>query len=199
MSPVRLDAGAAAAEVLRRATASVRTRAAVLVSHLRHLVVMGVTGTGKSTIAGRVATDLDLEFAEGDDFHPDANVAKMSRGEPLTDADRLPWLEALAAWTREQHDRGRSTIVTCSALRRAYRDVVRQGASETFFVHLQADEATIRRRMESRAHFMPVTLLRSQLDSLEPLQPDEPGMVVDATLTPDEIATLVERRIESGQ
>jgi gluconokinase len=168
-------------------------------SHLQHLIVMGVTGTGKSTVADRVAYDLDLESAEGDDFHPAANVAKMSRGIPLTDEDRLPWLEALAAWTRAEHDRGRSTILTCSALRRAYRDVLRQGASETFFVVLEADEATIRHRMESRAHFMPVALLRSQLNSLEPLQPDEVGMVVDATLTLDEIATLVERRTESGQ
>ncbi len=164
-------------------------------NRLRHLIVMGVTGTGKSTVAERVASDLDLQLAEGDDFHPAANVAKMSRGIPLTDEDRLPWLEALAAWTREQHDRDRSTILTCSALRRAYRDVLRQGASETFFVHLQADEATIRRRMASRVHFMPVALLHSQLNSLEPLEPDELGMVVDATLTVDAIATLVEGRI----
>jgi gluconokinase len=164
------------------------------VNHPQHLVVMGVAGAGKSTVARRLATDLDLEFAEGDDFHPEANVATMSRGVPLTDEDRLPWLEALAAWTREQHDRGRSTILTCSALRRAYRDVLRRGASETFFVLLQADEETIRRRMASRVHFMPVALLRSQLNALEPLQPDELGMVVDATLTVDAIATLVERR-----
>jgi gluconokinase len=168
-------------------------------SRQRHLVVMGVSGTGKSTIAQRLATDLGLDFAEGDDFHPDANVAKMSRGEPLTDDDRLPWLQSLAAWTRERHERGRSTVVACSALRRAYREVVRRGAVETFFVHLDADEATIRRRMESREHFMPETLLRSQLDELEPLAADEPGMIVDATLTPAEIATLVERRVESGQ
>jgi len=168
-------------------------------SDLRHLVVMGVAGTGKSTVASRVAADLDLEFAEGDAFHPAANVAKMSRGIPLTDEDRLPWLEAIAAWTREQRDRGRSTIVTCSALRRAYRDVLRQGAADTFFVLLEADEATLRRRMESRVHFMPVALLRSQLNALEPLQPGELGMVVDATLPVDSIATLVERRIQSGQ
>ena len=168
-------------------------------SDLRHLIVMGVAGTGKSTVASRVAADLDLEFAEGDAFHPAANVAKMSRGIPLTDEDRLPWLEAIAAWTREQRDRGRSTIVTCSALRRAYRDVLRQGAADTFFVLLEADEATLRRRMESRVHFMPVALLRSQLNALEPLQPGELGMVVDATLPVDSIATLVERRIQSGQ
>ncbi|HYJ66248.1 MAG TPA: gluconokinase [Nocardioidaceae bacterium] len=164
-----------------------------------HLVVMGVAGIGKSTVAGRLATDLDLEFAEGDDFHPPANVAKMSRGEPLTDEDRSPWLESLAAWTRERHDSGRSTVVTCSALRRAYRDSLRRGAPETFFVHLHGDAETIRRRMESRQHFMPVELLRSQLDTLEPLADDESGMVVDATLGLDAIATLVERRIESGQ
>jgi gluconokinase len=162
-------------------------------SSLRHLVVMGVAGAGKSTVARRLAIALDLEFAEGDDFHPLANVAKMSRGEPLTDAERLPWLESLAAWTREQDERGRSTVVSCSAMRRSYRDVLRRGAPETFFVHLHGDEETIRRRMESRKHFMPPALLRSQLDTLESLQPDELGMTVDATLTPEEIATLVER------
>jgi gluconokinase len=89
----------------------------------QHLIVMGVAGVGKSTIAQRLAADLDLELAEGDDFHPPANVAKMSSGQPLTDEDRWPWLNALADWTARQRAAGRSTVLTCSALRRVYRNI----------------------------------------------------------------------------
>jgi carbohydrate kinase (thermoresistant glucokinase family) len=147
----------------------------------RHLVVMGVTGVGKSAVAGRLAEELDLAFAEGDDFHPLTNVSKMTQGIPLTDDDRWPWLESLASWTRQQAKDGRSTVLTCSALRRAYRDVLRRGAVDTFFVHLVGSEELIQRRMSDREHFMPVELLRSQLDALEPLEPDEQGAEIDVS------------------
>lgn len=165
-----------------------------------HLVVMGVAGIGKSTVAHRLAADVDRELAlaEGDDFHPPANIAKMANGQPLTDADRRPWLEALADWTRAQRSRGQSTISTCSALRRAYRDILRAGIPETYFVHLHGSEDLSRQRMESRDHFMPVTLLRSQLDTLEPLEPDEPGIVIDAGLSLDEISRLVREQLLDG-
>ncbi len=146
-----------------------------------HVVVMGVSGTGKTTVAKALAEQLDAVFAEGDDFHPEANVAKMTAGTPLTDDDRWPWLRDLAAWTREQAEQGRSTVMTCSALRRVYRDVLRTGAADTFFVHLDAPEGLLLERMGARQHYMPATLLRSQLDTLEPLTEDENGATVDST------------------
>jgi len=148
---------------------------------------MGVTGTGKSTVAQWLAAELDLELAEGDDFHPESNVAKMSSGRPLTDADRRPWLEALAEWTARQDEMGRATVVTCSALKRVYRDILRRPDPHTFFVHLHGDEGLLRERMESREHFMPMALLRSQLDTLEPLEPDEAGIALDVAAPVDEI------------
>jgi len=145
----------------------------------RHLVVMGVSGVGKTTVAETLADVLGAEFAEGDLFHPEANITKMSSGAPLADADRWPWLEALAAWTRERRSDGVSTVVACSALRRAYRDVLRRDVPETFFLHLSGEPELVRDRMRARRHFMPPDLLQSQFDTLEPLGPDEKGMVVD--------------------
>lgn len=153
----------------------------------RHVVVMGVTGVGKSTVARAIADQLGLEFAEGDDFHPESNVAKMSSGSPLTDDDRRPWLESLAAWTRDRRSLGRGTVVTCSALKRAYRDILRQAAPDTFFVHLCGAEDLLRERMEGREHFMPVSLLRSQFETLEPLEPDESGVALDVAAPVDEV------------
>ena len=161
-----------------------------------HLVFMGVSGSGKSTAARAVEQRLGWEFAEGDDFHPPANVAKMSAGRPLGDADRLPWLESLADWARERDDIGSSTLTACSALRRSYRDILRRGGDHTFFVHLHGDKGMLLERMGSRDHFMPPTLLESQLDTLEPLAPDESGMVVDPVLRPELIAAQVVARLD---
>ena len=152
-----------------------------------HVVVMGVAGVGKSTIAEGLANELDLEVAEGDSFHPDANIAKMTSGQALTDEDRWPWLQTLADWTREQRAAGRSTVVTCSALRKAYRDVLRDADPDTFFVFLYGDEALLRDRMAARDHFMPVSLLRSQFETLEPLEPDESGIALDVAGPVDEL------------
>jgi carbohydrate kinase (thermoresistant glucokinase family) len=163
-----------------------------------HVVVMGVSGVGKSTIAKRLADVLSLTFAEGDDFHPAANVRKMSEGVPLTDDDRLPWLEALAAWTVEQEQSGRSTVVTCSALRRAYRDVLRGQLPETFFVHLTGVEDDISDRMTAREHFMPASLLRSQLDTLEPLGEGEHGAAFDVRRSIDELVTDIVSVLSQG-
>jgi carbohydrate kinase (thermoresistant glucokinase family) len=160
-----------------------------------HLVFMGVSGSGKSTIAREVQQELGWDYAEGDDFHPAANVAKMREGTPLTDADRWGWLESLAAWTAERDARGEPTIMACSALRRAYRDVLRRGGAGTFFVHSTGDKHLILQRMNAREHFMPPTLLESQLDTLEPLQPDEDGMDVDPALPVDVIAGQVLDRL----
>jgi carbohydrate kinase (thermoresistant glucokinase family) len=157
---------------------------------------MGVAGVGKSTIAQRLADDLGLELAEGDDFHPRANIEKMSSGRPLTDEDRWPWLEALANWTAERRAAGRSTVLTCSALRRAYRDVLRRPDPATFFVHLVGEESLLRERMASRQHFMPASLLRSQFETLEPLEPDESGIAVDTVASVEAIAERVESALQ---
>ncbi len=162
----------------------------------RHLIVMGVAGVGKSTIARRLADDLELEMAEGDDFHPRANIEKMSSGRPLTDEDRWPWLEALADWTAQRRAAGQSTVLTCSALRRAYRDVLRRPDPDSFFVHLYGDEGLLRERMASRQHFMPASLLRSQFETLEPLEPDESGIAVDTGASVEAIAERVEAALQ---
>jgi carbohydrate kinase (thermoresistant glucokinase family) len=157
----------------------------------QHLVVMGVSGVGKSTVAEQLASRLGYELAEGDDYHPPANIEKMSRGTPLDDDDRLPWLRALADWMRDRHQRGRSTVMTCSALRRRYRDVLREGAANTLFVHLVGDRALLLERMGGREHFMPPALLTSQFDTLEPLEDDEPGITVDVADPPEQIVAQV--------
>ena len=160
-----------------------------------HLVFMGVSGSGKSTAARAVQQQLGWEYAEGDDFHPPANVAKMREGTPLADADRWGWLESLAEWTAERDAKGEPTIIACSALRRAYRDVLRRGGEGTFFVHSTGDKHMILERMNAREHFMPPSLLESQLDILEPLEPDEEGMDVDPALAVDLIVAQVLDRI----
>jgi gluconokinase len=157
----------------------------------RHLVVMGVSGVGKTTVAKLLASRLGYEFAEGDDFHPPENVEKMSSGEPLDDGDRMPWLRSLAGWMRQKSDIGTPTVVTCSALRRRYRDVLRDGAPGIYFVHLVGEQSMLLDRMGKRQHFMPPALLQSQFDALEPLEPDEEGVVVEVTGPPERIVDKV--------
>ncbi len=161
----------------------------------RHLVFMGVSGSGKSTVARAVQARLGWEFAEGDDFHPPENVAKMSQGIPLKDADRWGWLESLADWTAERDARDEPTVITCSALRRSYRDVLRRGGEGTFFVHCTGDKHMFLDRMNARDHFMPPSLLESQLDTLEPLRADEHGMDVDPALPVERLAAMVLARL----
>ena len=152
-----------------------------------HLVFMGVSGTGKTAVGRPVSQRLGLEFLEGDELHPPSNIAKMSSGTPLTDEDRRPWLREIADWTRDRVAEGRDTGVTCSALRRAYRDVLREGAPDTTFVHLVGPAELILERMKSREHFMPPSMLDSQLDTLEPLEEDERFVTVDISAPVDEL------------
>lgn len=131
------------------------------------LVVMGVSGTGKSTVATALAEHFGWQLQEGDDLHPKANIAKMAGGQPLDDNDRWPWLQLIADWIGAHIDSGTSGIVTCSALKRTYRDVLRRDG--VVFVYLEGSEELLRGRMESRTgHFMPASLLTSQLQTLEP-------------------------------
>ncbi|QJW35555.1 gluconokinase [Cellulosimicrobium protaetiae] len=166
----------------------------------QHLVVMGVAGSGKTTVATLLAQRLGTEYAEADQFHPEANIAKMSAGTPLTDEDRWPWLEAIRDWLSAEADAGRSGVVTCSALKRSYRDLLRTARGRVCFVHLDGSPDLLAERMEHRSgHFMPPSLLPSQLATLEPLDDDEPGFTVDVTRTPEEIADLVlDRRTGCG-
>ncbi|WP_433715279.1 gluconokinase [Nocardia sp. CA-084685] len=153
-----------------------------------HIVVMGVTGCGKSTIGRQVAELTGGEFLDADDLHSPSNVAKMAAGIPLTDADRAPWLEAVRDWMGTRN----AGVVACSALRRRYRNVLRNVTAPVAFVHLDGAPTTIRSRMAARrGHFMRPVLLDSQLELLEPLEPDEFGVVLDVGTGPDEIAQSV--------
>lgn len=147
----------------------------------RHLVVMGVSGTGKTTVGELLAERLGLSFLEGDSLHPEPNIEKMSAGLPLDDEDRRPWLETLGARLAAHHGDGTVTVLTCSALKRSYRDLLRAGVPDgaVYFVHLAAPREVLQDRMERREHFMPPSLLQSQLDTLEPLADDEAGAVFD--------------------
>lgn len=141
------------------------------------VVVMGVSGSGKSTVGAALADRLRVPFLDADDLHPEANVTKMARGEPLDDDDRWPWLRDVGRWLADHPDGG---VTACSALRRRYRDQLRGHAPSTAFVLLAADRAVLERRQSARhGHFMPVSLLGSQLATLEAFGPDEDGVVVD--------------------
>ena len=157
---------------------------------------MGVSGSGKTTVARALAERLGGELLEGDDLHPPANVALMAAGTPLTDADRAPWLEAIGQWIDRRAARGVCAVVTCSALRRSYRDQLRAGRPTLSFCHLTVDPAVLERRMALRTgHFMPASLLSSQLATLEPLAPDEPGITVSSDAPLDSIVAEVVRRL----
>ncbi|MDO8146979.1 MULTISPECIES: gluconokinase [unclassified Isoptericola] len=162
-----------------------------------HVVVMGVSGSGKTTVATHLADRLGVTSAEGDEFHPAANLAKMAAGTPLTDADRAPWLATIRDWLSAEADAGRPGIVTCSALRRAYRDVLRDARGQVRFVHLDGPPELLAERMGGRTgHFMPATLLSSQLATLEPLQADEDGIVVGVAAEPADIVDTVVDRLD---
>jgi gluconokinase len=148
-------------------------------------VVMGVSGSGKSTVGAALAQRLRVPFADADDFHPPANIAKMTAGEALDDHDRGPWLEALGEWLAA-HPGG--AVMSCSALKRSYRDTLRHHAPGVVFLHLEGGREVISRRQASRpGHFMPASLLTSQFATLEPLQPDEHGVVIDVDQSVDAI------------
>ncbi|PUA80409.1 gluconokinase [Nocardioides currus] len=160
---------------------------------VRHIVVMGVSGVGKTTIAKGISSLMGWTFAEGDAFHSEANVAKMHAGHALDDDDRWPWLRSIGDWMSAEIAEGRSAVVTCSALRRAYRDVLREGRPEVEFCHLAAEQDLVSDRLDHRAgHFMPSSLLPSQFSTLEPLEPDEPGVTVSvAGPVPEVLARAV--------
>ena len=153
------------------------------------VVVMGVSGSGKSTIGRRLAERLGCPFYDGDDYHPAANVAKMAAGTPLDDSDRAEWLAALAAVIAAGLSRGECGVIACSALKKRYRDVLRLDERQVRIVYLRGDFAAIQARLQSReGHFMKAPMLQSQFDDLE--EPDE-AIVVDATLEPTRVLDTI--------
>jgi gluconokinase len=166
------------------------------------LLVTGVSGSGKSTVGELLARRLGWEYAEADDFHPEANLAKMVAGHPLDDADRQPWLANIGAWIDASTAAGRPAVVSCSALKRAYRDTLRSGRPNVRLIYLDADRQTIVARLASRrGHFFPAKLLDSQFADLEPPTYDEHPYRVPMTVdsrAEDIVEHLVERVAESG-
>lgn len=141
------------------------------------IVVMGVSGSGKSTVGAALAQRLRVPFGDGDDFHPTVNIAKMTAGHALDDEDRKPWLESIGRWLAAHADGG---VMSCSALKRSYRDRLRAHCPDVQFLHLAGSPAVIGRRQASRpGHFMPAALLASQFETLEPLDADESGIAID--------------------
>jgi gluconokinase len=160
------------------------------------LVIMGVSGSGKTTIASLLAKRLGWIFRDGDEFHPKANVEKMKNGAPLTDEDRWPWLRAIAAFIDARLERGTQAIVTCSALKRSYREIIIDGRKGVRLVYLKGERALLEERLAKRhGHFMPSSLLQSQFDDLEEPGPDEDPLTVSVDETPEGIVAHILDRL----
>ncbi|WP_138732635.1 gluconokinase [Modestobacter excelsi] len=165
------------------------------------IVVMGVSGSGKTSAARELIRQLGWEYIEGDDLHPEANVAKMAAGHPLDDEDRWPWLRRIAEVIGEHEAAGTSLVLTCSALKRSYRDLLRNGHPSVWFAHMEVSQQVLADRLaERQGHYMPPSLLDSQLATLEPLAEDEPGDVIagDAPLAESVTELLSDLRRERG-
>lgn len=157
-------------------------------------VVMGVSGSGKSSVGAALADALGVRFIEGDEHHSPANIAKMRAGVPLTDEDRAAWLASLAAEISAAAAEGRGLVLSCSALRRRYRDRLRAADPALRFAHIHGERALFAQRMQTRSgHFMPPSLLDSQLAALEPLQADEAGLTLDARHAPAELVAAIKK------
>lgn len=165
-------------------------------THIPPIVLMGVSGSGKSTVGARLSEALDVPFVDGDDLHPDSNREKMRAGQALVDDDRWPWLARIGELVDAGIVEGHATIVACSALRRVYRDRLRRQSPDLLFVHLDGARELLASRLAAREHeYMPASLLTSQLATLEPLAPGERGMVVDITRGPDDIVATIVRAL----
>jgi len=162
------------------------------------VVVMGVSGSGKSSFGQALASALDWDFLEGDDMHPSSNVEKMRVGIALDDDDRRPWLDHIAAWISSEAHQGRHGVVTCSALKRAYRDRLRQTGATVRFVYLRVERSELEHRMRQRSHFMPAALLDSQLQALEEPESGEAALTVSGDRTVDEMMSEVRHWLQQS-
>ncbi|KHO30065.1 gluconokinase [Corynebacterium minutissimum] len=161
----------------------------------KHVVVMGVSSCGKSTVGELLAQRTGLPFRDGDDMHPAANIEKMASGQALSDLDRQPWLESIGRFLAEHED---GAVVGCSALKHSYREIIRAAAPDTVFVHLHGPYELLKERMSHRVgHFMPVSLLNSQFETLEDLRPEEAGLVLDVSAAPEELAAEAAQYLQS--
>jgi gluconokinase len=162
------------------------------------VIVMGVSGCGKSTVGAALADRMRIPFTDADDLHPASNVEKMSRGVPLNDDDRAPWLAAVGAELAQHRSTG--VVIACSALKAPYRDLIRAHAPDVFFLHLEVTKRVLAARMVVRSeHFMPLSLLESQLDTLQPLSSDEHGLTVDAEQSVDRIIGVAEKALRTSR
>jgi gluconokinase len=160
-----------------------------------HIAVIGVSGSGKTVVGDRLAKELGLAFVDGDDLHTAEAKAKMAGGTPLTDEDRWPWLERTGHWLSEHPDGG---VTACSALKRSYRDLIRSHCPDAWFVQLTGEKDLIASRQSGRSgHFMPASLLDSQFATFEPLEPEEPGIVLDVTPPVEELVDRIARTVRS--
>ncbi|MFI9245458.1 gluconokinase [Streptomyces sp. NPDC053086] len=173
-----------------------------MVGGSRVVIVMGVSGSGKSTVGVRLADLLGVPFLEGDDLHSASNRVKMASGHPLDDADRRSWLAAVTEWIRTTGSSGHGGVAACSALKRAYRDQFRRAAANVWFVYLALDREVAAQRMtRRRGHFMPPGLLDSQYATLDPLHADEPGVTIDVndSESPAEVLAAVVRAVSAPE
>ena len=162
------------------------------------MIVMGVSGCGKSTVGRLLAAKLGSAFIDGDDLHPASNKEKMAAGHPLNDGDRTPWLATIGDELSESVQGGTPAVIACSALKRSYRDLLRGHEPSTVFIHLRGTADLIQHRLDERSHeYMPPTLLASQLSTLEALEPDEAAIEVDVSLTPEDIVAQVAKALNT--
>lgn len=164
---------------------------------VHHIICMGVSATGKTTVGHRLADRLSVEFLEGDDLHTQANKDRMEQGIALTDDDRAPWLADIRDWMTERTEAGRSTVVACSALKRQYRDVLRDASGQVMFVHIKPPDELLRERMRARkGHYMGADQLNDQLETLEPLDKDEEGFTIENQRSAEDVAADIATRLK---
>jgi gluconokinase len=175
------------------------TQASALVTpRAMRVVLMGVSGCGKSTVGERLATHLGWRFVEGDSLHPPENVAKMAAGQALDDEDRAGWLATLADVLGKAREAGQGLVISCSALKRAYRDRLRRGDPQALFVHLDGSQAVIAARIAARTHkYMPASLLESQFAALQPPDPDEQALCLSVELPPEQLIQTIAQHLQA--
>jgi len=159
-------------------------------------LVMGVSGSGKTTLGRLLADKLNCSFLEGDNFHCEKNIKKMSAGSPLTDKDRIPWLKRISCAVQQKIDKNKSCVVACSALKRKYRQLILSNVDCAQLIYLKGSIQKITVRMKARSHFMPIKLLKSQFDTLEPPLPEENALVIDVSMEIEKCLNYIVKQLK---